>query len=217
MKNHAAPKILNEIVEYLNKSNIDFAFDDDEGRVNSKKDENSVIKLLEKKFGKKVRPVGLRQFGDMIVTDEKGNDHYVNIKTTKGNSADNAFSKLGFLWAFTDLEVDDLPVRITNKTWFKLITKHKKNTDRDYWFLSLIKDGSGVCLRGVKQIQNWAKNGTNNLQIYWQKEHDSKLKTYSFEEAWQRVIIDGVLYCWEKHCEGMREGISYRKNGKKNG
>lgn len=217
MSNPSAPKILNAIVEALSKANINAVADDDEGRVNSKKDEANVIDWLlrNKKFKGKVRPVSLRQFGDIIVTDENGTDHYVNIKTSSGGS-DNAFSKLGFLWAFTDLPIEKLPKSISNKKWFELICKHKKNIGRDYWFLSFNKSNMNeVTLRGVKQIENWGKNPTNNLQINWKKEHETKIKKYSFEEAWQRVIIDGVLFCWENYCESMLEGIKYRNEYKK--
>jgi|688.fasta_scaffold41731_8 hypothetical protein len=217
MSNPAAPKILNDIVAALSTANINAVTDDDEGRVNSKKDEANVINWLlkNKKFKNSVRPVALRQFGDLIVTDEKGVDHYVNIKTSSGGS-DNAFSKLGFLWAFTDLPIEKLPKSISNKKWFELITKHKKDVGRDYWFLSLDKsDMNNVTLRGVKQVENWAKNPTNNLQINWRKEHDTKVKKYTFEQAWNRVIIDGVLFCWEKYCDSMLEGIKYRNAYKK--
>lgn len=217
MTNPYAPKILNDIVESLSTANINAVSDDDEGRVNSKKDEANVINWLlnNKKFKNKVRPVALRQFGDLIVTDEKGRDHYVNIKTSSGGS-DNAFSKLGFLWAFTNLSIDKLPKSISDEKWFDLICKHKKDANRDYWFLSFNKANmNDVTLRGVKQVENWAKNPTNNLQINWKKEHETKVKRYTFEEAWKRVIIDGVLFCWEKSCQSKLEGIKYRNEYKK--
>lgn len=211
--NPKAPKILNDAVEALKQAGLTAVTEDDEGRVNSKKDETNVIEWLmsQPQFQNKVRPVGLRQFGDAIFTDEQGQDHYVNIKTSVGSS-DNAFSKLGFLWAFTDLPIEKMPSKISNKKWFDTITKHKKETARDYWFLSLDKtDMSKVMIRGVKQIQCWGKNPTNNLQIIWSKEHEVAPKNCSFEEAWKDVIVDGVLYCWEKYCEGMLSGIDYRK------
>lgn len=211
--NPAAPQILNDIVEALKGANLTAVTEDDEGRVNSKKDENNVINWLmaQPKFKNKVRPVGLRQFGDMIVTDAQGKDHVVNIKTSIG-STDNAFSKLGFLWAFTDLTIDKMSSRISNKKWFELIVKHRANINRDYWFLSFDKsDMSRVIVRGVKQIQHWGRNPTNNMQIAWNKEHQSELKTFTFEQAWQNVIVDGVLFCWEKYCEGMSDGIQHRQ------
>ena len=211
--NPQAPQILNDIVTALRGANLIAVTEDDEGRVNSKKDENNVIEWLmaQPQFNGAVRPVALRAFGDMIVTDENGTDHYVNIKTSRGSN-DNAFSKLGFLWAFTDLPIEKMPRSIGNNKWFELITKHRANINRDYWFLSLDKnDMSHVIIRGVKQIQFWGRNPTNNLQINWQKEHANELTSYTFDEAWRNVIVDGVLYCWEKYCEGMLNGIKYRQ------
>lgn len=217
MSNPAAPKILNDLVKALQSANIKSVKKSDEGRVDSKNDENNIFNWIQKqpKFKGRVRQAGLRQFGDLVVTDDEGNDHYVNIKTTTGGS-DNAFSKLGFLWAFTDLSIENLPKSISNDKWFELICKHKKDIGRDYWFLSFNKSNMNeVSLRGVKQIENWAKNPTNNLQINWKKEHETKVKKYSFEEAWERVIIDGVLFCWEKYCHSMLEGIKYRNEYQK--
>lgn len=217
MSNPAAPKILNDLVKALQSANIKSVKKSDEGRVDSKNDENNIFNWIKKqpKFKGRVRQAGLRQFGDLVVTDDEGNDHYVNIKTTTGGS-DNAFSKLGFLWAFTDLSIENLPKSISNDKWFELICKHKKDIGRDYWFLSFNKSNMNeVSLRGVKQIENWAKNPTNNLQINWKKEHETKVKKYTFEEAWERVIIDGVLFCWEKYCYSMLEGIKYRNEYQK--
>ena len=211
--NPAAPQILNDIVEALKGAKLTAVTEDDEGRVNSKKDELNVINWLmsQPQFQNNVRPIGLRQFGDMVVTDSQGEDHFVNIKTSIGSS-DNAFSKVGFLWAFTDLTIDEMPSKISNKKWFELIVKHQADINRDYWFLSLDKsDMSHVIVRGVKQIQHWGRNPTNNMQIAWSKEHQSELKAFTFEQAWQNVIVDGVLFCWEKYCEGMLDGINHRQ------
>ena len=192
--NPKAPKILNDVVLALPSANLVAVTEDDEGRVNSKKDENNVINWLmqQPQFQGRIRPVGLRQFGDMIAVDEAGQIHVVNIKTSVGSS-DNAFSKLGFLWAFTDLPMDQMPSKVSNAKWFELIVKHKKEIDRDYWFLSFDKSNmSRVLLRGVKQIQHWGHNPTNNMQIAWSKEHNSSLQDYTFEQAWENVIVDVV-------------------------
>ena len=111
--------------------------------------------------------------------------------------------------------MDQMPSKVSNAKWFELIVKHKKEIDRDYWFLSFDKSNmSRVLLRGVKQIQHWGHNPTNNMQIAWSKEHNSSLQDYTFEQAWENVIVDGVLLCWEKYCQGMIQGIQYRQSQK---
>jgi len=217
--NPAAPKILNDIVEALKKSNLKAVNENTEGRVNSKKDEDKIIAWLEKqpKFKNRIKAGVLRSFSDMIVVDYDGSEHVVNIKTSIGSS-DNAFSKLGLLWAFTGLtikEYEDLGIanKISDKKFAELIIKHKKETTRDYWFLSLDKkDFSHVMVRGVKQITHWGKNPTNNLQIMWSKEHESLPNTNEFEVVFNNVITNGVFYCWAKKAEQWETAINFYKN-----
>lgn len=201
-ENPNAPQVLNEIVEALKKSNLRAVNENDEGRVNSKKDEDKIIAWLMKQpaFKGKIRAGVLRGFGDMQVLSD-GEWHVVNIKTSVGSS-DNAFSKLGILWALTDLTLDDFQrLKIANKIsdskFAELVIKHKKETTRDYWYLSLDKkDFSHVIVRGVKQITHWGKNPTNNLQIMWSKEHESKPNTASFDNVFDNIITNGAFKCW---------------------
>lgn len=221
--NPKAPKILNDIVDALKKSNLKAVNENSEGRVNSKKDEDKIIIWLQKQpqFANRIKEGVLRNFMDMEVIDYDGSTHAVNIKTSVGSS-DNAFSKLGLLWALTDLTpAQYAELKITNKisdTQFaELVVKHKKETTRDYWFLSLDKkDFSHVMVRGVKQITHWGKNPTNNLQIMWSKEHESEPNTQTFEEVFYNIITDGAFKCWANKAAQWANAIDYRnKNLKK--
>jgi hypothetical protein len=214
--NTKAPTILNDIVEALKKSNLKAVNENTEGRVNSKKDEDKIIAWLEKqpKFDGRIKPGSLRGFGDIVVVDYTGIEHVVNIKTSVGSS-DNAFSKLGILWALTDLTLDDyqdlkIANKISDSKFAELIIKHKKETDRDYWFLSLDKkDFSHVIVRGVKQIIHWGKNPTNNLQIQWNKEHQSLDGNESFDKVFHNVITDGVFRCWANKAAQWKQAIDF--------
>jgi len=188
--NPKAPKILNDIVEALKTSNLKAVTENSEGRVNSKNDEDKIIAWLQAQpqFKNHIKEGVLRSFMDMEVIDYDGSTHAVNIKTSIGSS-DNAFSKLGILWALTDLSADDyeklkIVNKISDKKFAELIINHKKDTARDYWFLSLDKkDFSQVMVRGVKQITYWGKNPTNNLQIMWGKEHECGPGNLPFEDV----------------------------------
>ena len=152
----------------------------------------------------------------MTVTDAAGVDHVVNIKTSIGSS-DNAFSKLGILWALTDLTIEDyrelkIANKISDKKFAELVIAHKCNTDRDYWFLSLDKnDFSHVMIRGVKQIVNWGKNPTNNLQIAWAAEHLCAARDDDFDTVFNDVITDGVFKCWAMKADQWLAAIRYRE------
>ena len=220
--NPKAPQILNDIVEALKKSNLKAVTENTEGRVNSKKDEDKIIAWLQKQpqFAGRIKEGVLRSFSDMIAVDDQGIEHVVNIKTSVGSS-DNAFSKLGILWALTDLTVEDYKkLKISNKIkdarFAELVVKHKKETDRDYWYLSLDKKNfSHVLVRGVKQITHWGKNPTNNLQIVWNKEHECGPNTNTFEEVFYNVITDGAFRCWADKAAQWTKAIEFRNTNLK--
>lgn len=220
--NSRAPAILNDIVEALKKSNLRAVTENTEGRVNSKKDEDKIIAWLQKQpqFKDRIKEGVLRSFSDMIVVDDQGIEHVVNIKTSVGSS-DNAFSKLGILWALTDLTIEDYKkLKISNKIsdtkFAELVIKHKKETDRDYWFLSLDKNNfSHVMVRGVKQITHWGKNPTNNLQIVWNKEHKCGPNTNTFDEVFYNVITDGAFRCWADKAAQWTKAIEFRNTNLK--
>jgi len=208
---------LNEIVEALEKSNLKAVSENSEGRVNSKKDEDKIIAWLQKQpqFKDRIKEGVLRSFMDMEVVDYDGSTHAVNIKTSVGSS-DNAFSKLGILWALTDLTIEKyrelkISKKISDTKFADLVIKHKKETVRDYWFLSLDKkDFSQVMIRGVKQIKHWGKNPTNNLQIMWGKEHESEPNTNTFDEVFYNVITDGAFKCWADKAAQWSTAIAFR-------
>lgn len=202
MKKEKTPQILLDIVDYLKtnkliaESNVN-----GEGRMGSLKDEESVIEFLKKskKFSKNIIDVEARKAGDFYLLDyDKITIHIVNIKTTSGTT-DNATCKIGFLWAFTDMELDELPGNITLKDWYYLMNKRKANIkNRDYWYLTFNKkDMSKVFLRGAKQIVNWKYNPSNFLQIAWKKEWETKEQSYSFEKSYSN-IMNGMKECIRK-------------------
>jgi hypothetical protein len=214
--NPKAPKILNDIVTALKTAGLTAVTEDTEGRVNSKKDEDRIVTWLtaQPKFKNRIRGGLLRGFGDMWAVDDHDVEHVVNIKTSVGSS-DNAFSKLGLLWALTDLTLTQfqemkIANKISDKEFAKLVVKHKANIDRDYWYLSLDKkDFSNVMVRGVKQINHWGKNPTNNLQIQWDKEHASDPIDRPFDEVFANIISDGAFKCWATKADDWKIGIDH--------
>jgi hypothetical protein len=214
--NPKAPEILNDIVAALQTAGLTAVTEDNEGRVNSKKDEDRIVTWLkaQPKFKHRIRSGLLRGFGDMWVVDDADVEHVVNIKTSIGSS-DNAFSKLGLLWALTNLTLKQFQeMKIANKIsdtkFADLVIKHKADIDRDYWYLSLDKKNfSNVMVRGVKQINHWGKNPTNNLQIQWDKEHASDLIDRPFDEVFANIILDGAFQCWATKADQWKIGINH--------
>ena len=204
MYNPTAPKILNDIVEFLQQAKIQISENvEGEGRGGSLKDEGTIKRLLQSnpKFKNLILDVPARRPGDMLVKDYKTGDVYpVNIKTSIG-SADNAMSKLGFLFALTDIKYEDLPGRIDWKKFDKLLKERGADVPgKDYWYLCIDKnDSSNVIIRGCKQINCWIENANpaNLLQINWNKEKTMPPAARTYKEA-HNLIVLGIARCFKK-------------------
>jgi hypothetical protein len=192
------PQILTDIVNYLKQYNINISEAiEGEGRGGSLKDEGSVKKLLwASQFKDNIRDEKARKFGDMTVIDyDKKTEYVVNIKTSIGGT-DNCFSKIGVVYALTDIPANKLPKSMNFMTMNKLINEHKADIPgRDYYFLCIDKkDSSNVMVRGAKQIQNWVVNINpgNILQVNWKKEKKVEAVNRTWDEAYE-VLIGGVI------------------------
>ena len=151
--------------------------------------------------------VPARKPGDFYFKDYKSElIHVINIKTTKGTT-DNATSMVGFIYALTDLTIEELPTFATEKTLIDLVnTRGVDIPNKDYWFLTFDKnDMNNVFIRGSKQIVNWKSNPSNKLQINWKKEWETDYPDYSYEESKQN-IIGGLQEVWEKVKNKMPAG-----------
>lgn len=202
--NTKAPQILNDVVNALKLAKIEISEKvEGEGRGGSLKDEGTIKTFLQEhaELGAYIHDVPPRGFGDMRVEDpDTGEIYVVNIKTSIG-STDNATSKIGFLYAFTDLTYEDLPGSMNWKKFNTLLAEHKADIpNKDYWFLCVDKnDSSNVMIRGAKQIVNWGENANpaNLLQINWTKEKKCEPAYRTYDEAYE-VIINGIARCYKK-------------------
>lgn len=205
------PKILESVVAVLKEANIEIAEKvEGEGRGGSLKDEGTIIRYLQsnKLVGEYIVEQPARAFGDMLVIDpETKNRYVVNIKTSIGSS-DNATSKLGFLYALTDMEIEELPSSMGWKKFNDLLTSRKADIpSKDYWFLSVDKnDSSQVMIRGAKQIANYGENANpaNLLQINWKKEKVSDPIYRSYDEAYE-TLVGGIKRSFAKFLNNLPE------------
>ena len=189
------PKILQDMQDYLQNYKVKIADAvEGEGRGGSLKDERSIKDALCENpvFKEHIVDEKARKFGDILVLDyDKINFHPVNIKTSIGSS-DNAFSKGGIVYAFTDLSYDKIPKAMNFHTMNSLVQKNKAEIHgRDYWFLCIDKlDSSRVLIRGLKQINHLIMNvnPSNILQINWKKEKTVKPKYRTYDEAYDTIF-----------------------------
>jgi hypothetical protein len=205
------PQILNDVVDILKKEKISIAEKiEGEGRGGSLQDEGTIVRFLQSDpvIGKYVIEQPARAFGDMLVIDPVTEERYVvNIKTSIGSS-DNATSKLGFLYALTDMAVEELPYSMGWKKFDALLKSRKADIpQKDYWFLSVDKnDSSQVMIRGAKQIANYGENANpaNLLQINWKKEKVSAPVQRTYDEAYD-VLVGGIKRSFAKFLSNLPE------------
>ena len=193
------PQILKDIVKYLKKNPVNISGKiEGEGRVASLIDEGSIKKaLFESPFKERILDEKARRFGDMIVVDYDDKTRYVvNIKTSLG-STDNCFSKVGFVYMFTNLSETSLLLKPMNFLEMnQLIKEYKADIhNKDYYYLCIDKkDSSNVMMRGAKQIKNWVVNINpgNILQVNWKKEKECDPVNRTWDEAYDLLIKNGV-------------------------
>ena len=205
------PKILKDVAEIIRKEKIVIseAVEGEGlgGRLNNKK---NIIRFLENDpiLGEYILSEEARRFGDMTVLDYDGETKYVvNIKTSIGSS-DNATSKIGFLYALTDMEPEEMPGNMNWEKFDNLIKSRKADIPtKDYWFLCVDKnDSSNVMIRGAKQINCWKENANpaNLLQIAWKKEKALLPVERTYDEAYD-VLVGGIKRCYTKSLRKLPE------------
>ena len=205
------PIILKHIADTLRKEKIAISEAvEGEGRGGSLKDEGTIIRFLKNDpvLGEYILDEEARKFGDMIVLDYDGLTKYVvNIKTSIGSS-DNATSKIGFLYALTDIEHEELPGNMNWEKFDNLLKSRKADIPtKDYWYLCVDKnDSSNVMIRGAKQINCWTENAnpSNMLQIGWKKEKTLPPVERTYDEAYD-ILVGGVKRCIAKFFDNLPE------------
>lgn len=189
------PPILKQFQEYLQTKNIQCHENiEGEGRAASLIDEGTIKRTLMEKFPENTIDQPPRALGDILVKDSEGVIYPVNIKTSIGGT-DNAFSRGGFVFALTRLNLDQIPSSMNLIKMKQLIDENRcDNPMKDYWFLCVDKKSSDVMIRGTKQIKHWKinPNPSNILQINWTKEKQCDPVLRTGEEAYNFLIEGGV-------------------------
>jgi hypothetical protein len=189
------PPILKKIQEYLQSINIQCHENiEGEGRAASLMDEGNIKRLLIEKFPDNIIDQNARKLGDILVKDDNEIIYPINIKTSLGGT-DNSFSKGGFVFALTNLHIEQIPLSMNLIKMKNLIDENRCDSPmKDYWFLCVDKKTCSVMIRGAKQIKYWVVNinPSNILQINWklEKQCDPVLRTG--EEAYNTLIENGV-------------------------
>ena len=177
-------KELRDVVKFLNETNIALCEDHEDGRYNSTIDEDTIITLLEEKYGEEnIERPPVRWWWDVKIFG-----YFCNIKSSAFKTADNFSSKQAILWALTDLTEDEVEEVRDWQTFQNLLRERgKKENNRDYYCVVLNKTTNEVHLTSLKTLYALTPNGNNLLfQINWSRNTNSVCRTHS--EAYDFLV-----------------------------
>ncbi len=184
------PKILNEIVWYLQESNKTkfMSADFQDGRINSIKNEDEVLQIIEREF-EVIKPRA-RDWYDFAI--EKDDELYpINIKITNTKGNDNLSSKLGLYYALTG-KLPNFKNELRWELFFQELAENIEENEKDYYFLVINKENpQDIFVNSLKQLSQLVANGNNlPFQCHWNRNRVPVLRTY--EES--REFLLGSFY-----------------------
>ena len=201
------PLIMYKIKKYLELNAFTFSTQNEDGRINSCIDEDSLIKLLVNKFSKKIKKPKIRMWYDILVFDYIYGWLPINIKTTSTLTSDNTGNLAMCVYAYTD-EILDIHRDKTydngkmSEILFDKLKNKKYNTNnkKDYYFIVLNKtDGSDIIVNSVKGLTILTPN-INNLpfQVCWYKN-----RLFKYENIKKKIKL--FIDCLQKPKPSWKE------------
>lgn len=178
------PPELTEVVSFLNACRVSCCSEHEDGRVNSIKDEDQIISLLEGRFDRgNIKRPKIRDWWDVKIYG-----HPVQIKSSNfaKKAADNFSSKAAILYALTCLPEDKVTVQKWEEFEEALLKFSDVENDRDYYIIVFNKSDGTFYLNSLKSLTKLTSNGNNlPFQIRW-IDNTEPIKR-SFQEA--RTLI----------------------------
>lgn len=201
------PLVLYQVQDFLIKSNVNISKENNDGRINSCIDEETIINLLSGKF--QIKRPKIRMWYDILIFDKLLKWIPVNIKTTTMNTSDNTGNLAMCVYSYTN-EIMDLDKSYENgKMSTVLVNKlkdKKYNYTRDYYFIVLNKtDTKDVIINSLRGLSVLTPN-INNLpfQVCWNKNRefkyspvDIKIKLFldtlkKSKPSWKEIFISNI-------------------------
>ena len=172
------PREIQTAVDYLNEETVSCSNYHEDGRVNSVQDEDTVITMLEKKFGSdNIQRPASREWWDVKIYN-----YPVQIKSTNvaKKSADNFSSKAAILYALTYLPESQVNVRGWAQFEQALLDYSDIENDRDYYILVVDKGSGKAHLTSLKSLVKLTPNGNNlPFQVVWADNLSPKNNTFA--------------------------------------
>ena len=179
-------KFVTQKIEQLNETFSPSRLNED-GRVNSLKDEDRAFDLLINAYGKEnvIKPPP-RWWYDILFF---GIPLQFKSSSFSINASDNISAKKGILYALTDMtveEVDNAP--LSWRKFDEILFKNMKDLEgRDYVILVYDKDTKELHVRSIRTLETLTPNGSNlPFQVNWAK--NQKIVNRSFPEAKKFIL-----------------------------
>lgn len=186
------PNFLYIIKKYLESEEFICSSNTDDGRINSCLDEEYIIELLIKKFGKRIIKPKKRMWFDLIIIDYRCGSLPLNIKTTTLKTSDNIGNLALCVYAYTN-KMMRLNKEYNNGHMSDILIKKLKNkefnySNKDYYFLVINKNNTKeIIINSMKGLTKLTPN-INNLpfQICWK--NNKEFKYYHINEVIKKFI-----------------------------
>jgi len=178
-----------EINNLFSKNLIEANFENTDGRINSIKDEETIIKFLKDKLGDdRIEEPPPRCWYDIKIDGEP-----IQIKSSSGKT-DNWSSAGALLWCLTDMSYDEIGNNPKAPSVHKIIGKKAKTINPDskprgMRIILLDKNSGKLSLHRLEGLSHLVPNGNNlPFQVPWKKILSEKPKIRNQKEAYSFVI-----------------------------
>lgn len=173
------PNLLNKMVDFLRKQNLQLSSQSRDGRINSAFNEDEIFRLLESKFT--INHPNMRDWVDFSFYEN--NVFYpVNIKVSTTKTTDNLNCKLGIYYALTG-KIPPFNNGVSWEIYFKTLSENLEPNSKDYYFLIINKDNpSDVFVTSLKSLESILPNG-NNLPFQAKWDNNRQLINRDFGSA----------------------------------
>lgn len=167
------PAVLQEASRFIKErlQAVSLCKENADGRINSIKDEDTIIKCLGEKF--QLRKPKERHWYDTAILDPTTNAWIpINIKVSEGG-CDNALNKKAIVFSYSSLEEDDIPANLQFNRMVEMVEanlKQCRNPSKEYYYMCIDKSDKDVLVRSICDVQEFRSNPQNWLQIHWKKE-----------------------------------------------
>jgi len=204
------PLVMYSIQRYLASQSLQCSKLNEDGRLNSCTDEDTIIILLITKFGIKIKKPKIRMWYDILAYDYLYGWIPINIKTTTTLTSDNTGNLAMCVYAYTDELLDIHRDKTYENGKMSVILYDKLRTGKyntapkkDYYFLVVNKTNpKDIIINSVKGLTALTPN-INNLpfQVKWNKNREfkyenikKKIKQFidclqSPKPSWQETFI----------------------------